>query len=134
MKNTIFVWAAALLIFTSCSASGNSAASDEIKFGQLEVEQSRAVSRIEILSNKTTLRGGENGVIVMRGTAGTTYTISSSYTAGGMAMKATETATAAPDGIITWIWFVSKNTTPGVYPVEIRGGGDVYRTSYTVSQ
>ncbi|MCX7710744.1 MAG: hypothetical protein N2484_12970 [Clostridia bacterium] len=123
-----------IILLSACGGAGNSPTPQNTRMSRLEVEQTSPVNKIEIIASKTKLNRGENGVIVIRGNPGITYTISSNYTAGGKTLKATEHETAGPDGIVTWTWFVTRTTAPGTYPIEITGGGNHLRTSFTVNQ
>ena len=132
MKVKILLTAITALFLTACYASGNERLQHDKRFSIFQPKGTNPNGGLEVLTRKTELKAGENAIIVMRGRPGTTYTIKASYKAGGRELDASDYRTASPDGIITWTWLVGSDTTPGVYPLEISGGGEYYKSSYSV--
>ena len=132
VKYKIIYIAAVALLLSGCSAAGSENEARGLEYGRLGVEQPSSANGIQILTEKSSVRPGEYGLIVMLGQPGVTYRITATYKVDGRELTATELNAAGPDGYLTWTWYVAPKTTPGTYPIQISGGGKVFKTSYTV--
>lgn len=87
---------------------------------------------ISVIKAITKLRPGESGIITLQGQPGTKYTIKSSYVRGDNAFNVTRQQTADQSGKVSFTWTAERDTTPGVYPIVITGGGKIINLYHTV--
>ena len=97
------------------------------------VSTTQATGRgITLLNMKTPVNRGGTGNLSIQGKPSVRYSATAVYNRTGKIFTSTIEKTAGADGIVKWIWNVSKDTHPGTYNVMISGGGEILTTAYTV--
>ncbi|MBT9147763.1 MAG: Thermonuclease [Syntrophomonadaceae bacterium] len=80
---------------------------------------------------ETVSQGGQASVTV-QGRPNTEYSITVTYKAGPSRASGLEAKTSGADGRVQWSWTVGRLTTPGSWPIDVRGGGESVRVHFAV--
>lgn len=87
---------------------------------------------LNIVKSATKLSHGERGYITLQGQPGKEYIIKTSYKKGNKIINVSQRHIADENGQVTFIWGVSKETVPGIYPITIMGEGKILNLDHTV--
>ena len=89
---------------------------------------------IQVISLTSPIVRGQNASITIQGTPGVEYTINVIYKSGPSTAKGLEPKIAGQDGLVTWSWKISPQTTPGTWNIEITGGGASITVPFIVTE
>jgi micrococcal nuclease len=89
-------------------------------------------SSLSVISYTENTLQGEIASITIQGKPNTEYVITVTYKSGPSQAQGLEPQTSNASGKVTWSWKVGSRTTPGPYPIEIKGGGESTKVYFTV--
>jgi beta-lactamase superfamily II metal-dependent hydrolase len=89
-------------------------------------------TKLTVVSYTETVAQGGTASITIQGKANTQYSITVTYKAGPSKASGLEAKTSGANGKVTWSWKVGAKTTPGSWPIDIKGGGESVRVHFTV--
>ena len=87
---------------------------------------------LKLVSLTSPINAGKSAKIVMQGKAGVEYSITVYYKSGRSKAAGLSAKTADSKGIITWMWKVGANTSPGVWSIDIRGDDQSIKLDFVV--
>lgn len=100
----------------------------------VKIEDANYIHELRMLKSTNALRRGEIGTITIQGYPRTKYTIKSTYAKGIKTFEVTQQRTSDEYGQVTFLWSVAQDTSPGTYPVTIKGDGKTLNLYHTVLQ
>ncbi len=120
-----------VLTFAGCSGGNRN---NRVQIQRLEYDSGQSgETLIRVIDSKTSARLGESAFVTIEGSPGIPYSITCSYLLEHNAYTSMETKTANDEGLVTFKWNISQNTTPGSYKIVISGDGESLTLPYTVA-
>lgn len=90
---------------------------------------------ITLVSFNNNLRRNEDATIKIQGNPNTQYTIYVYYSSGASTADGLEPKMSDSDGYVSWTWHVGgKTSMKGTKRLTIKGGGETFNTTFTVSE
>ncbi|MCB2292299.1 hypothetical protein LGK95_01935 [Clostridium algoriphilum] len=92
----------------------------------------KSQSNLTIINSVAAVKRGGTGVITIKGTPNTLYSIKTSYKLINKTVSVIQWRTTDGTGVTTFNWIVSMRTMSGTYDATISGGGDILKTNHKV--
>jgi len=131
MKSIIIVLLFSLL-FCGCSLKEANRDSDLQRLSANSGLAPSAQNKIILLTVPGDVQRGEMANLEIQGVSGVSYTATSTYRVNYEKRTTYKSIIAPKSGVVVWNFQIDKNTTPGVYPLHVSGGGQQLNTSYRV--
>jgi hypothetical protein len=93
-----------------------------------------ASGSIQLISLTSPIGRNQTATLKIKGAPNTEYSISVYYSSGASEAKGLEPKQSDSEAYVSWSWKIGGRTKAGDYKVVIKGGGETYETSITITE